>query len=315
MAAWFSLLQQSCRMRESTASAGPTRMNDHARVFRKAEGSLFARCRASVKVDAQCNLSGHVTRLPHLIVVCLLVAGHTALASPCQFESQGEGRVAAIAGARSVRLDDGREVRLTGIEATATTKQALISLLAGRDVILRNADDTPDRYGRQSALVFIGESDISVQAMLLSQGDAIVSAEITDKDCAAALMSSEAEARRQKKGNWADPSAIKNAESPDDILAGIGRFMVVEGKVVSVRQAGATTYLNFGRNWTRGFAVTISKRMLPAFETAGIALKSLENRRIRVRGWVEGSTGPRIDVRLVGQVELLGANEPTGVGP
>lgn len=254
-------------------------------------------------------------RLLHLIAACLLVAGHTALAAPCQFDTQGEGRVAAIADARSVRLDDGREVRLTGIEATATTKQALTSLLAGRDVILRGTDDTPDRYGRQGALVFVGESDIPVQAMLLAQGDAVVSAEITDKECAAALTSSEAEARRQKKGNWADATAIKNAESPDDILAGIGRFMVVEGKVLSVRQAGAMTYLNFGRNWTRGFAVTISKRMLPAFETAGVSLKSLENRRIRVRGWVEGNTGPRIDVRLVGQVELLGANEPTGVRP
>ncbi|WP_426422231.1 thermonuclease family protein [Bradyrhizobium genosp. A] len=258
---------------------------------------------------------GNVTRLLHLIIAFVLVAGHAAFATPCQFETQGEGRVAGIIDARSVRLDDGREVRLTGIEATSTTKQALTSLLVGRDVTLRSADDTPDRYGRQAALVFIGESDTSVQAMLLAQGDALVSAEIADKACATALMSSEAEARRQKKGNWADPSAIKNAESPDDILAGIGRFMVVEGKVLSVRQAGAMTYLNFGRNWTRGFAVTISKRNLPTFEGAGMTLKSLENRRIRVRGWVEGTTGPRIDVLRVGQVELLGANEPTGVRP
>jgi hypothetical protein len=98
-------------------------------------------------------------------------------------------------------------------------------------------------------------------------------------------------------------------------LAGIGRFVVVEGKVLSVRQAGAMTYLNFGRNWTRGFAVTISRRALPAFENAGVVLKSLENRRIRVRGWVEGNTGPRIDVLRAGQVELLSANEPTGVRP
>ncbi|EHR00103.1 thermonuclease family protein [Bradyrhizobium sp. WSM471] len=256
---------------------------------------------------------GNVTQRLQLIAI-LLVAGQSAFASPCQFEFQGEGRVTAIE-ARGLRLDDGREIRLTGIEPTATTKQALTSLLVGHDVILRSADDTPDRYGRQGALVFVGESDTSVQAMLLAQGDAIVSAEIADKDCAAALMASEAEARRQKKGNWADSSAIKNAESPDDILAGIGRFVVVEGKVVSVRQAGAMTYLNFGRNWTRGFAVTISKRMVPAFESAGIALKSLENKRIRVRGWTEGNTGPRIDIRLVGQIELLGANEPTGVRP
>ncbi|WP_369726561.1 thermonuclease family protein [Bradyrhizobium sp. LLZ17] len=259
--------------------------------------------------------TGHVTRPFHLIAAFLLAASHTAHASPCQFESQGEGRVAAIVDARSVRLGDGREIRLTGIETTATTKQALTSQLVGRDVSLRGTDDTPDRYGRQSALLFIGDSDTSVQAMLLAQGDALVSAEIADKDCAAALMGAEAEARRQKKGNWADPSAIKNAESPDDILAGIGRFMVVEGKVLSVRQAGATTYLNFGRNWTRGFAVTISRRMVPAFESAGMTLKSLESRRIRVRGWVEGTAGPRIDVRLVAQVELLGANEPTGVRP
>lgn len=256
-----------------------------------------------------------MTRRLHLIAACLLIAGHAACATPCQFEAQGEGHVAGVVDARSVRLDDGREIRLSGIEATATTKQALTSLLAGRDVTLRGTDDTPDRYGRQGALVFIGESNASVQAMLLAQGDALVSAEITDKECAAALMASEAEARRQKKGNWADPSAIKNAESPDDILTGIGRFMVVEGKVLSVRQAGAMTYLNFGRNWTRGFAATISKRALPAFETAGMTLKSLENRRIRVRGWVEGTAGPRIDVRLLGQVELLGANEPIGVRP
>ncbi|MDN5000652.1 thermonuclease family protein [Bradyrhizobium sp. GCM10027634] len=258
---------------------------------------------------------GHVTQRLQLIVGLFLVAGHAANATPCQFEAQGDGRFAAVVDARSVRLDDGREVRLTGIEATATTKQALTTLLTGREITLRGTDDTPDRYGRQGALVFIGDSDTSVQAILLAQGDALVSAEIADRDCATALMASEAEARRQKKGSWADPSAIKNAESPDDILAGIGRFMVVEGKVLSVRQAGAMTYLNFGRSWTRGFAATISKRNLPAFESAGMTVKSLENKRVRVRGWVEGTMGPRIDVRLVGQVELLGASEPTGVRP
>jgi endonuclease YncB( thermonuclease family) len=269
-----------------------------------------------LRVERNATSPGNVTRRSILIAAAFLLGSRiTAFASPCQFESQGEGRVAAIVDARSVRLDDGREIRLMGIETTAATKQAVTALLVGRDVSLRNTDDTPDRYGRQGALVFIGESVTSVQAALLAQGDAIVSAEITDKDCAAALMASEAEARRQKKGNWAAPSAIKNAESPDDILAGIGRFMVVEGKVLSVRQAGAMTYLNFGRNWTRGFAATISRRNLPAFESAGIALKSLENRRIRVRGWIEGTAGPRIDVLRVGQVELLGVNEPTGVRP
>jgi len=240
------------------------------------------------------------------------LAAGVALAAGCTFEPQGEGRVAAVLDARTFRLDDGREIRLAGIEPTATGNadraSALAAIIAGQEVKLSAPDDTPDRYGRQIAFAYLASSDISVQAQLLAQGDAVVSTTVTDKDCAAILTAAEESARRAKLGTWADSSAIKNAESPGDILAGIGRFTVVEGRVLSVRQAGATTYLNFGRNWTRDFAVTISRRMLGGFEAAGIALKSLENRRIRVRGWVEARGGPRIDVLRVGQIEVLGGN-------
>jgi hypothetical protein len=81
---------------------------------------------------------------------------------------------------------------------------------------------------------------------------------------------------------------------------------VVEGKVLSVRQAGATYYANFGRRWTQDFAVTISRRMMASLEAAGISLKSLENRRIRVRGFVEQRGGPRIELVRVGQIEVIG---------
>jgi endonuclease YncB( thermonuclease family) len=240
----------------------------------------------------------------------LLSATAPANAAGCAFEPQGEGRVAAVIDARSFRLDDGREVRLAGIAATTAdkTKAALAAIVAGRDVTLRGEDDAPDRYGRQPAFVFLAGSETPVQSELLRRGEALVSTEVANKDCAAELAAAEAEARQAKRGTWADPAAIKNAESPGDILAGMGRFTVVEGKVLSVRQAGATTYLNFGRNWTRDFAVTISRRMLPAFEAAGLAPKSLENRRIRVRGFVEARGGPRIEVLRVGQIEVLGGN-------
>jgi endonuclease YncB( thermonuclease family) len=241
-----------------------------------------------------------------------VAAATPAVAAGCSFESQGEGRVAEILDARSFRLQDGREVRLAGIEPVLAEKasrtSALSAIIAGRDVTLRGEDDTPDRYGRQPAFVFLVGSETSVQGLLLAQGEALVSATVTNKDCASLLTAAEAAARQAKQGTWADPAAIKNAESSGDILAGIGRFTLVEGKVLFVRQAGATTYLNFGRNWTRDFAVTISRRMIPAVEAAGIVLKSLENRRIRVRGWVEARGGPRIEVLRVGQIELLGGN-------
>jgi endonuclease YncB( thermonuclease family) len=254
-----------------------------------------------------------------IIAVCglmlIAISSEPAIAAGCAFEPQGEGRVAAVIDARSFRLQDGREIRLAGIEPVITdgTKAdrtaALAAIVADREVSLRGQDDSPDRYGRQSAMVFVAPSDTPVQAQLLAQGDALVSTDVIDKDCAAILTAAEAVARQAKRGTWADPAAIKNTESPGDILAGIGRFTVVEGKVLSVRQAGATTYLNFGRNWTQDFAVTISKRMMAAFGAAGIVPKSLENRRIRIRGWVEmRGGGPRIEALRVGQIELLGGN-------
>ena len=43
-----------------------------------------------------------------------------------------------------------------------------------------------------------------------------------------------------------------DAEDPAAVLAEQGRFALVEGKVVSVRESGATIYVNFGRRWTHG---------------------------------------------------------------
>src|SRR5216684_1979435 len=184
--------------------------------------------------------------------LALLSAIGPAMSAGCAFEPQGEGRVTAVIDVRTFRLEDGREVRLAGIEPAdpdrAKGAAALAAILMGRDLTLRGADDTPDRYGRQPAFVFLAGSETPVQSELLSRGEALVSANVADKDCASALAAAEAEARGAKKGTWADPAAIKNTESPGDILAGIGRFAVAEGKVLSVRQAGATTYLNFGRS-------------------------------------------------------------------
>ena len=67
------------------------------------------------------------------------------------------------------RLQDGREVSLVGIEpvapdnAKASRIAALSAIVTGRDVTLHGEDDTPDRYGRQPAFVFLAGSDMSVQ--------------------------------------------------------------------------------------------------------------------------------------------------------
>jgi hypothetical protein len=49
--------------------------------------------------------------------------------------------------------------------------------------------------------------------------------------------------------------------------------------------------------------------MINSFEAGGITLKSLEGRRVRVRGWVEQRSGPRIELLRVGQIEVVGEND------
>ncbi|HYW64185.1 MAG TPA: thermonuclease family protein [Bradyrhizobium sp.] len=234
-----------------------------------------------------------------------ITAANAALAGGCSFEPQGEGRIVSIIDARTLRMEDGREVRLAGIEAASGGTTALAALL-GRSVALHGEADMPDRYGRQPAFVFVDQAERSSQRMLLEQGEALASGTVADKACAAELAAAEAVARRANRGVWSQRAAIKNAERGDDILARIGQFTVVEGKVLSVRQAGAVTYINFGRRWTRDFAATISRRAMAAIEAAGISVKTLENKRIRVRGFVESRQGPRIEVVGAGQIEMAG---------
>src|SRR5262249_33281493 len=154
-------------------------------------------------------------RVPMILLglVALGFATTTPCAASCAPPGLGEGHVAEIIDGRSFRLDDGREIRLAGIEAVAPTKagriRALAAGLAGRDVRLRGVDDAPDRYGRQAAFVYLPASDTPVQAQLLSAGMALVSPDLDDRDCAALLKGAEEEARQAQKGTWITDSVIK----------------------------------------------------------------------------------------------------------
>lgn len=232
--------------------------------------------------------------------------------APCLGERVGEGRVASVIDARTLRMQDGREVRLAGVEDAASglapkpqQRAALEELIGGRDIALHGSPK-PDRYGRVVAFAFLADRHDLVQARMIERGHLLVTAAIDDPHCARFLRSREARARQTRQGLWAEPAAIKNTEMPGDIGAVVGQFAVVEGKVHSVREAGATLYINFGRRWTQDFAVTISRRNLAAFEAAGVPLRSLERRRVRVRGWVERRGGPRIHASSAGQIEVTG---------
>src|SRR4029077_3249380 len=138
----------------------------------------------------------------------------------------------------------------------------------------------------------------SVQADLLAGGFARVGGRIGTRECATA--------RKAKLGLWAiSYYDLLDADNPADVQAKRGRFALVEGKVVSVRESGATIYVNFGRRWTEDFTVTILKRNERSFAAAGVEPKRLSGRRVRVRGWIEERGGPWIEGARPEQIELI----------
>jgi endonuclease YncB( thermonuclease family) len=240
--------------------------------------------------------------------------------SHCGAGIMSAGRVDRIIDGRSFMLDDGREIRLASLEvppageateAGQAARAALASMLVGETIELRAAAGAPDRYGRAMAYAFtVGEArPRSVAHAMLARGHARAAAEIGDPACAAELLSQERVARTAKLGLWGDPQyAIMQAGDLAGLVAERGRFTVVEGKVLSVRESGGTIYMNFGRRWSQALTVTISKRQERIFTGAGLGPKTIENRRLRVRGWIEVRNGPRIEASRPEQIEFVEAN-------
>lgn len=244
-----------------------------------------------------------------LAAVVVLGATMPALAVCGDAASVSVARDAMAIDARTLRLPDGAHVRLAGVERLGSAdetdvRRALGDIIQGQELQI-HAADKPDRYGRQVAFVFMSGSKEPLQGALLGQGDLVAAGSVSQKECANYLMKQENAARTAKRGLWNESDAIKSAEMPGDILAQLGRFVVVQGRVSSVRESGATIYVNFGRRWTRDFALTVSKRRLRDFEAAEMKLKSLEGRIVRVRGFVEQRGGPRIEAFEPGQIELV----------
>src|SRR5580693_7715148 len=265
---------------------------------------VFLAAALAVKLAALCGCSGAIAQeQPAATPIC---GGEVIARSVANHVIDG----------RTFTLEDGREVRLAAIEVppletgaapAAAATAALEALIGGDDIVLRRADIATDRYGRLVAYAYAvrdGE-ELFAQGELIASGFARVGDHVGSRTCALALLKSENAARAAKLGLWADSHYdVLDAETPTDVLARRGRFALVEGKVVSVRESGATIYVNFGRRWSEDFTVTVLKRNERNFTAAGLEPKKLSGRRIRVRGWIEERGGPWIEAARPEQIEL-----------
>jgi endonuclease YncB( thermonuclease family) len=224
--------------------------------------------------------------------------------------------VAAIDG-DTLLLEDGREVRLVGLQApklplgrpdfetwplAEEAKAALEALALGEALTLAYGGRQMDRHGRALAHLYLDDGTW-VQGELLKLGMARVYSFADNRALADDMLALERAARAAGRGIWSEP--WYDVRTIDGIEADRDSFQLVEGRVLDAARAGSRGYLNFGADWKTDFTLSLDAAALRLFDAAGLPIEQLEGRRIRARGWVEYFNGPTIEITHPEQIEVL----------
>jgi hypothetical protein len=126
---------------------------------------------------------------------------------------------------------------------------------------------------------------------------------------AADMLALEGEARDAGRGIWAHPFyAIRATDRA--LLGELDTFQIVEGRVLKTARVGRYVYLNFGPDYRTDFTASIATKLLPLFEQAGVDPLALEQKTVRVRGWIDSYNGPSIRVTHPEQIERVDQPAP-----
>ncbi|PPD41618.1 MAG: nuclease [Methylocystis sp.] len=241
-------------------------------------------------------------------------------AGACSLENATPATVAGIDDDFDLLLDDGRRAALSGLEfpnapeQRAAARKRLSDWLAGRDVFIGALGAAPDRWGRTPARIFATQGSaadaplVSVAAALLEEGRARFRPDPPAAGCAASYLAAEAPAREGHLGQWSDEAMRPvDAGAPDAAARLVHRkgMAIVFGVISSTGESRAALYLNFGEKRAENFSVVILRRNLAIFEQAGIVPRSLIGRQARVRGLIETSFGPRMQIASPAEIEIF----------
>ena len=251
-----------------------------------------------------------------IVFVFAAFAPGQAAELPSGLKPGGAGRVVEVVDGDTVVLDDGREVRLVGIQApklplgragyptwplAPEAKAALEELALREEVTLGFGGRQVDRNGRLLAHLFRAPDGLWLQGEMLERGLARVYTFPDNRAMATALFAKERSARAARRGVWALRRYAVLA--PEAAQRAVDQYALIEGRVLAVGSGRGSVYLNFGPDWKTDFTAVIRPEALRVFASEGIDLDAFEGRQVRVRGWVESWNGPSIDVTHPEQIE------------
>jgi endonuclease YncB( thermonuclease family) len=240
-------------------------------------------------LDGRFGLSWLIKKAP-LMGAFLLSAFYLAGArGQCPLPPSGPlAVVARVVDGDTLRLADGRRVRLIGINAPETASrgrpaepyavaarqrlQALVDSAGGQLAIVPGAQ-SPDRYGRTLANAYAPDGQ-NLEAQLLRDGLAyqvVMPPNDALRQCHAAA---ERSARLAGSGLWRGFTA-----TPVAALKRAG-FAVVAGQVIKVERNGGGLWLEL----EGGLVLHVPRRSEQAFDLAG--LQALRGQSVEARGWV-----------------------------
>ena len=219
--------------------------------------------------------------------VSLLCAGLAQAFCP-QRADLAQVAVRQVVDGDTVRLVDGRSIRLIGINAPELGRkgksdepfavqskrrlQALVDASDGR-VGLLYGKQRKDRYGRTLAHLYDRQGR-NLEAQLLSEGLGFMVAVAPNAGLASCQAQAERQARRQRLGLWRS-NQVKAAGQ----LKG-GGFALLGGRVVEVQRNRGGLWIDLDG----GRVLRVAPELLGEFDLP--ALQKLKGRRVEARGWV-----------------------------
>lgn len=257
-----------------------------------------------------------------LLVVILLLVPLPVLAM-CALKPGEAGVVEAVLDGETFRLDSGLEVRLIGAGAPVrpadlsdhhpwplaeAARSALRTAALGKPVRLFYGGRERDRNGRALAHVFAdpGPARLWLQGELVRRGLARVYSFDDNRACIPDLLGREDRARSAGRGLWNDRTyTVRKALDVTRLTDDRGSFQIIEGRVHSVARVRGRTYLNFEANWRRDFTASLSASADRRLMKSGLNADRLQDKRIRVRGWIEQRNGPLVAITHREQIEIL----------